>query len=125
MSFLRKFFGQSEKCFKIPSAQINRLIPPMGGCLATDHIVVDGRKIGYMYRENGTFEGDSGWRFFSGTESQAYTDDSKNIGIYDVNTIANYDSAIIPYLETDAGSAFGRVDGTERFEKEGFSPLHD
>ena len=125
MSFLGKFFSRSEKRFKIPAAQIKRLIPPLGGCLATDHIVVEGRKVGYMYREKGTYEGDSGWRFFSGKESEAYTDDSKHTGIYDVNTIANYDSAIIPYLEADVGSAFGRVDGTERFEKEVFSPPND
>jgi hypothetical protein len=125
MSFLRKVFGRSEKRFKIPGAQIKRLIPPTGGCLATDHIVDDGKRVGCMYREGSKFEGDSGWRFFSGKESQAYTDDPKHTGIYDVNTIANYDSAIIAYLDAEAGSALGRVAGTDRFEKESFSPPHD
>jgi hypothetical protein len=125
MSFLRKIFGKSEKRFKIPGAQIRRLIPPTGGCLATDHIVVDGKSVGFMYREGSKFDGDSGWRFFSGKESQAYTDDLKHTGIYDVNTIANYDSAIIPYLGAEVGCAFGRVVGTDRFEKESFSPPND
>ncbi|HZP59545.1 MAG TPA: DUF2185 domain-containing protein [Opitutaceae bacterium] len=64
---------------------------------------------------------DSGWRFFSGEEDQAYVDDSSHTMIYDVNTIANYDPAIIPYLTAPFGSAFGRVAGTERFEQEKFS----
>ena len=118
MSFIAKLFGRSGKCFKIPGEQIKRLISGVGGCLATDHILVDGKKVGFMYREESKFEGDSGWRFFSGEESQAYTDDAKHTGIYDVNTVANYDSAIIPYLDAEKGSAFGRVRGTDRFEKE-------
>jgi hypothetical protein len=125
MSFLGKIFGGAEKRFKIPGNQIKQLIHKMGGCLATDHIVVDGKKVGYMYREAGKFDADSGWRFFSGKESQAYTDDSKHTGIYEVNTVANYDPAIIPYLGAEEGSAFGRVAGTERFEKESFAPPQD
>ncbi len=43
---------------------MKRLIPNMGACIATNHSVVDGMKVGCMYRE--TLEGvDSGWRFFS------------------------------------------------------------
>jgi hypothetical protein len=125
MSFLKNLFGPREKRFKIPGDQIRRLIPAMGGCLATDHIVVDGKKVGYMYREQPNFESDSGWRFFSGDESQAYLDDAKRSGIYDVNTIANYDAAILPYLEAEAGSAFGRVAGTDRFEQEAASSPDD
>jgi hypothetical protein len=35
-----------------------------------------------------------------------------------VNTICNYDPAIIPLLEAPFESAFGRVAGTDRFEPE-------
>ena len=38
------------------------------GCIATDRIMVDGEKVGYMYRENPDFVGDSGWRFTAGDE---------------------------------------------------------
>jgi len=108
----------ASKIFKIPGDQIKQLIPNMGGCFATDHITVLGKKVGYMYREQSDRPEDSGWRFFSGEESQAYVDDSSNTSIYAVNTIANYDPAIIPHLDTPAGSAFGRVAGTDRFQKE-------
>jgi hypothetical protein len=103
----------SEKIFKLKKGQILNLIDSMGGCMATDMITVDGLPVGYMYREEPDFEFDSGWRFFSGTEDQEYADNSNNVMIYDVNTIANYDRAIIPYLQMPIGSElFRNEDGT-------------
>ena len=111
----------TTKRFKIPGDQIKPIAPGRGSCFATDHITVDGKKVGFMYRERPRDQYDSGWRFFSGSEGQCYVDDPKNLAIYDVNTIANYDVAIVPYLDAAVGSAFGRVAGTERFEKEEWS----
>lgn len=74
-------------------------------------ITVDGRKVGYMYREAADNEYDSGWRFMSGFESQAYIDNAANLEIYDVNTVANYDPDIIPFLDAPIGSAFERKGG--------------
>jgi hypothetical protein len=37
--------------------------------------------------------------------------------IYDVNTIANYDNAIIPYLNAQFGTAFELVEGSDNFER--------
>lgn len=58
-----------KKAFKIPGGEIKRLIPNMGGCLASDRITVDGMRVGYMYREEPDQDVDSGWRFF--TEQRA------------------------------------------------------
>ncbi len=107
-----------DKQFKIPGDQIKQLIPNMGGCFATDRITVVGMKVGYMYREEPDNDIDSGWRFFSGDESQNYADDPDNTAIYAVNTICNYDPAIIPYLRAPVGSAFGRVAGSDEFQSE-------
>lgn len=84
-----------------------------GACIATDQITVDGKSVGYMYREEPPGDGgpDNGWRFFSGEEDQAYVDDSSNSSFYDTNTIANYDQSIIPYLNSPPGSAFGKEKG--------------
>ena len=107
-----------RKLFRIAGDQIKQLIPYMGSCYASDRITVDGLKVGYMYREVPDSEIDSGWRFFSGDESQEYTDNPANFGIYDVNTICNYDPAIIPYLDTPESTAIGRVPGTNNFRRE-------
>jgi len=107
-----------DKAFKIPGDQIRQLIPNMGGCYASGRITVDGAPVGYMYREQPDKDVDSGWRFFAGDESQEYADNPDNLAIYEVNTICNYDRAIIPFLDAPIGSAFGRVPGTDRFELE-------
>jgi hypothetical protein len=88
----------------------------MGGCFATDKIIVEGMKVGYMYREVPDEPMDSGWRFFSGTETQEYVDDPYNTMMYNVNTIANYDKAIIPFLELPYDSHLERIEGTDDFQ---------
>lgn len=64
-----------------------------------------------MYREDPDRDVDSGWRFMSGFEDEAYLNNPDNHGIYDVNTIANYDPDIIPFLDAPTGSAFEREGG--------------
>ena len=62
-----------------------------------------------MYREEPDNDIDSGWRFMSGVnEDDDYMDDPSNTGIYDVNTIANYDRSIIPYLNSPIRSCLKR-----------------
>ncbi len=70
-----------------------------------------------MYREAPDNEVDSGWRFFSGEESQEYVDEPENTSIYDINTIANYDKAILEYLDAAPGSRFERVPGSDTFKE--------
>lgn len=96
--------------------EIKQLISAkMGACLATDAITVEGHRVGFMYREE-TEEGmDSGWRFTAGFETQEYMDDPSNSGIFDVNTIANYDPTIIPYLRAKVGTAWERDESTDKF----------
>lgn len=97
-----------EKKFAI--TEIRPLIDWGGaeGCFATDRIMVDGSRIGFMYRESPEYEGDSGWRFAAGDEQAEYLDQPDNSGIYMLNTVANYDPDIIPYLKSDYGTAFYR-----------------
>lgn len=108
----------SEKKFKIPGDQIKELIDPTGACYATDKITVDGLLVGYMYREAPDFKEDSGWRFMSGTEDEEYADNPANTMIYHVNTIVNYDPAIIPYLHLEEGTKL------ERNEDNSFKIVH-
>lgn len=104
------------KQFKLRADQIVKLIPGIGYCFATNKITVDGELVSYMYREEPEDESDSGWRFFSGTEDQQYADNPSNTAIYDVNTIANYDRAIIPYLNSPIGTELERVSNADNFQ---------
>ena len=103
------------KQFKIPKEEIVRLIPNMGGAFATDHITVEGKLLSYMYREEPTMKWIVDGDFFSGEENQDYVDDSSNTSIYEVNTIANYEPAIIELLNTPYPCAFERIEGTNQF----------
>ena len=76
-----------------------------------------------MYRESPDHDADSGWRFMTGLESEEYLENSDNLGIYDVNTIANYDQRIIPHLNAPTGSVFERRHGAEDFSINYDSPL--
>lgn len=105
----------SKNIFRIKPEDIKDLIPLMGYCLCSDKITVDGELVGFMYREQPDDESDSGWRFLSGTESQEFVDDNKNMMVFEVNTIANYDPAIIPYLKNKPEIAFERIEGTTEF----------
>ena len=96
------------KQFALAADQIKPLVTGHGGCIATDRITVDAVPVGYMYREFADSKEDSGWRFFEGSESPDYLVEAGNHEIYSVNTIANYDPAIIPYLDSPTGTALVR-----------------
>jgi len=96
------------KRLKLDASLIQPLAEGRGSCIASDDITVRGNGVGYMYREMPDTTVDSGWRFFSGYESQEFADDPNNFELYDVNTIANYDPSIIPFLDEAPGSAWGR-----------------
>jgi hypothetical protein len=101
--------------FKLKPEEIKDLIPEMGSCITSDKITVEGFPVGFMYREQPQDENDSGWRFIAGIEDQDYIDDPINSMIFEVNVIANYDPAIIPYLKLPAGSELERESGTDNF----------
>jgi hypothetical protein len=96
------------KRFRLSSNEIRPVATNCGSCIASDHITVEGRRVGFMYRQEPDNPGDSGWVFLSGEESQTYLDDATHLALYDINTIANYDPSIVPLLGAPIGSAFAR-----------------
>ena len=105
-----------DKDFKLGQEDIKELISPMGYGFVSDKVTIEGLPIGYMFRETPQDKQDSGWRFFSGTEDDQYMENDENIEVFDVNIIANFDKAIIPYLDAPLQTDWERVDGTDTFE---------
>ena len=97
-----------SKTFALTVAEIRPLATKRGSCIASDRITVDRQPVGFMYREQCDTEGDSGWRFLAGDETDEYLSDPTNFEIYDVNTIANYDGGVIPLLDAPTGYAYAR-----------------
>ena len=104
-----------EKRYKLSADDIRPLATGKGGCIVSDRITVEGLPVGFMYREQPHNPQDSGWAFLSGTEDDAYMADATNHQIFDVNTIANYDPSIIPFLDAPVGSVFEKVSGASDF----------
>ena len=101
----------SNRNYHVKAEDVKHLLPDWkgaDGCIATGRITVEGRKVGYCYRENPDGGWDSGWRFTAGDESEAYMNDPNNAGIYKLNTICNDDPDIIPLLHTPIPCAFER-----------------
>jgi hypothetical protein len=103
------------KKLKLAAGEIKPLLAQGGSCIATDRITVEGYPVRFMYREEPISATDSGWRFLSGFESDAYMEEAGNHGLYELNTIANYDQSIMPFLEAPIGSAFEKTEASERF----------
>ncbi len=118
-----KWFHYPKKKFAKSSEEIKELLRNWegpAGCIATDRIVVDGCKVGYMYREEPDAESswDSGWRFTAGDESDEYMNNPGNSGIYALNTICNYDEDVMNFLHSPYGNAYFRdEDGKFKWEE--------
>lgn len=94
------------------------------GCIVSDKITKEGFKVGYMYREQPDEDRpDSGWRFMAGNEDDEYMDNPNNHHIFAINTICNYDKDIIPYLHSNIGSAYIRVDSNKFELDDGNKPI--
>lgn len=82
--------------------------PPIGGLMVSKMVVDKKIKPRFMYREKRIRPEDSGWRIFTGLESQAYTDDPGNSGIYNPSTILKIDPSIKDILLKGIGSVYER-----------------
>jgi hypothetical protein len=98
------------KKYKLEAKDIQRMVPSMGGVFASDMITLEGKKVDYMVRQEPEREADSGWIMYGGGETQEYIDDPTNVSIWDINTLANYDPEIIPFLTYPTGTEVERND---------------
>ncbi len=105
-----------KKNFKLKKEYIIRLVQSVGTCLATDKITVDGMPVGYMYRDYPVDDMDSGWRFIAGVENEDYMNNPENLEKFDINEIANYDRAIVNYINLPYETKLQRVAGKDEFK---------
>lgn len=83
--------------------------PPIGGLMVSKMITEGHKKPMFMYRDKRNRPEDSGWRIFSGYESDEYTDNPENAGIYNPSTLLAIDPSIADLLLNGGfGSAFER-----------------
>ena len=78
----------------------------LGRCIATKSVSEEGQPVGFMYREAPVFENDSGWRFFSGDETDEYTDNPDNFTVYSISDITKQNPAVADFINRPEGSAW-------------------
>jgi hypothetical protein len=92
----------ANKKFHLSAEDIVSGLAADDGCMATDRILVDGSSVGYMYRDGW------GWVFTAGDENPEYLAEPGHLNMLSLNVVANYDRAILPYLQAPPGAAFVR-----------------
>ena len=99
------------KKFLIPRERLKKYVSGRGLCIAPDTVMVDGIPVALIYRVMPSSMYDSGWRFFTGTETDDYLANSRCNGVYDLNTVVNYCPDVLPLLDSPPYSAFRRDGG--------------
>jgi len=105
-----------KRIIDLQPEDIKTLVPEMGYSIVSNKVSVNGMKIGFFYREEPEEAEDSGWRFLSGTEKEDYVENPNNSKVFGINTVANFDRAIIPYLHLPPGTEMERVEGSDQFQ---------
>ncbi len=68
-----------------------------------------GAVVRWLYREASDRQEDSGWRLFSGDETEEYTNDAKNMAICNVGWLVDRDPSLRDIIKSEVGSAFERA----------------
>ena len=84
-------------------------------CYVTDRVLYDGQRIGCLYREAPLDEDDSGWRIFSGDESDDYLNDDDHFAYVSLGAVLNRDDSVLALLEDEVGAHFERAADGEGF----------
>lgn len=90
--------------------------PRIGGLMISKMVFDQNIKPRFMYREKRTRPEDSGWRIFTGFESEEYTDDPNNTGIYNPSTLLKLDPSMADLLLKGVGSVFEKDENNEWYE---------
>ena len=91
--------------------------PQIGGLMVSKMVVDENIKPGFLYREKRVRPEDSGWRIFTGFESEEYNDNPENIGIYNPSTILKIDPSLKDILLKGVGSVYERIQDDSEWYK--------
>jgi hypothetical protein len=78
--------------------------------MASEDCFAEGECVRFIYREQPENENDSGWRLFSGKESDEYANNPDNIRLPIVGYLVDWDPTLLAPLKNGVGSVFERFD---------------
>lgn len=109
MNFFKKKQNKEENNFDN--------FPPIGGLMVSKMVVDENIRPTFMYREKRTRPEDSGWRIFTGFETEEYNENPDNIGIYNPSTILKIDPTLKDILLKGIGSVYERSEVNSEWYK--------
>ena len=84
-------------------------------CVVTEVITTENKPVGYFYRDDPVSVQDSGWRFLTGSESEAYMEQPLHYITKPLSWMVERCPAVAEFLEADIGFAFALDDETGGF----------
>lgn len=107
-----KLFAELREAFE-PMIERRKMLGMTA--IISKKVRTEGWKIGYGVREEPTREGDSGWFFSVGDETEDYVNNPANLELWAINSVLTYDYALTEFIAAPYGTAVVRVDH-DRFE---------
>jgi hypothetical protein len=81
-------------------------------------LVFEGDKaIRFLYREKPDREQDSGWRLFTGQETDEYINNANNIRLCNLGWLVDFDPSLLEVFKNDLDVAFERESRTSKWSK--------
>jgi hypothetical protein len=87
----------------------------LGYMTVSNRVMKDGEPVRYLYREKPDDTIDSGWRIFSGDETQEYADDAKNFAMYNASEVLDREPSLKNIIGAAYPVTFQRDDETGEF----------
>ncbi len=107
-----KIFLESKKYY-MPMIERKKLWEMTA--IVSKKVRAEGWKISYGVRGKPTREGDSGWFFSVGNETDDYVNDASNLELWKIGSVLMYNQALNEFITAPYGTAIIRVDH-DKFE---------
>lgn len=85
--------------------------------LVSKQVMEDNKPICWAFREIPEAKNDSGWRFFSGEETEEFFETEEDIMEVELNSILDKISSLMDFLKEQPGIELERDDETQSWEK--------
>lgn len=92
-------------------------------CYVSKKILDEGWKVGYMSRDEGRNEDDSGWAFMVGDEDDDYVNDYHNIALMSIHSMLQIDPAVGKYITSEVGTGLVRISSDEFEVDDGYKEI--
>ena len=99
--------------------------PLIGALMVSKKVTEEKLPVLFMYREKPSRPEDSGWRLFSGFESDDFLANPANTGIYNPMTLIEMDQSLRQLLLRERGIVFERKDSKSDWYEVDDYPLDD